>query len=224
MPKSWFEEKSLPASRILTSFAVSIKCPNLDLKKNLDCENFIGHSVNTTGLILTNSVFDPMKKCVPMINGPQGHPKVIVLNRPKRFHYFDDIILIKSTVWKYLEEKSKSCQNLFFNCFQLQALVRNLLFDMVFFNYDKHENSCMVIAHDFRNMWWQVVQVYISAWNIFTLEYYCQLGLTLMLQVANFANEKWWEKTWKMIETLANAYPSESTQWGLFSRYQYDRV
>ena len=81
----------LPVS--LQVFVVSIICPNLDLKKNLDCENFIGHSVNTTGRILINSVFDPMKKSVPIINGPQGHLKVIVLNRPKRFHYFDDIIL-----------------------------------------------------------------------------------------------------------------------------------
>ena len=36
--------------------------------------------------------------------------------------------------------------------------------------------------------------------------------LTLMLQVAHFANTKQMQKSWEMTETLAYGYSSESTQ------------
>ena len=45
-----------------------------------------------------------------------------------------------------------------------------------------------------------------------------------MLLVANFAQYKMMQKSWKMIETLANGYSSESTQWELSNEYQLDRV
>ena len=35
---------------------------------------------------------------------------------------------------------------------------------------------------------------------------------------------KWCKKPWKMLETLARVYSSESTQRGLFHEYQHDRV
>ena len=42
--------------------------------------------------------------------------------------------------------------------------------------------------------------------------------------MANLANTKIKQKTWKMTETLANGYSSESTQWELSNEYQLDRV
>ena len=48
--------------------------------------------------------------------------------------------------------------------------------------------------------------------------------LTLTLVVANLVNTKCRKKTWKVIETLANGFSSESTQRELFNEYQHDRV
>ena len=49
--------------------------------------------------------------------------------------------------------------------------------------------------------------------------------LTLMLLVAyRFGQYKKMQKTWKMTETLANGYSSESTQRELSNEYQHDRV
>ena len=45
-----------------------------------------------------------------------------------------------------------------------------------------------------------------------------------MLLVANLANAKNGAETWKMTETLANGYSSESTQQELSNEYQHDRV
>ena len=49
-------------------------------------------------------------------------------------------------------------------------------------------------------------------------------GLTLMLLLANLADTKWWKKNWKMTETLAHRYLSESTQPELSNEYLHDRV
>ena len=49
-------------------------------------------------------------------------------------------------------------------------------------------------------------------------------GLTLMLLVANLANTNWRKKHWKMTETLAYGYSSESAQQQLSNEYQHDRV
>ena len=40
----------------------------------------------------------------------------------------------------------------------------------------------------------------------------------------NAANTKLCKKTWKMTETLAHGYSSESTQQELSNEYQHDRV
>ena len=40
----------------------------------------------------------------------------------------------------------------------------------------------------------------------------------------NFGHYKRMQKSWKMTETLANGYTSESTQWKLSNKYQHDRV
>ena len=48
--------------------------------------------------------------------------------------------------------------------------------------------------------------------------------LTLMLLVANLANTKWCKKPWKMTETLAHVYSSESTQRELSNEYHHERV
>ena len=48
--------------------------------------------------------------------------------------------------------------------------------------------------------------------------------LTLMLLVADVVNTKWCKKSWKMAETLANGYSSESTWRELSNEYQEDRV
>ena len=48
--------------------------------------------------------------------------------------------------------------------------------------------------------------------------------LTLMLLVANLADTKWCKKSWKLTETLANGYSSESAQRELSNEYQHDRV
>ena len=48
--------------------------------------------------------------------------------------------------------------------------------------------------------------------------------LTRMLVVANLANTKWCKKPWKMTETLARGYSSESTHWELSNENQHDRV
>ena len=56
---------------------------------------------------------------------------------------------------------------------------------------------------------------------------YCvanQCHLTLMMLVANFAKYKMMQKTWKITETLAYGYSSESAQWELSNEYQHDRV
>ena len=45
-----------------------------------------------------------------------------------------------------------------------------------------------------------------------------------MLLVANFGQYKMMRKTWKMSETLANGYSSESTQRELSNEYQHDQV
>ena len=50
------------------------------------------------------------------------------------------------------------------------------------------------------------------------------LSLTLMLLVANSTNTKMMQKNWKMFETLAHGYSSESIQQELSNEYQYDRV
>ena len=50
------------------------------------------------------------------------------------------------------------------------------------------------------------------------------LSLTLMLLVDNVANTKWCKVIWKMTETLAHGYSSESTQWELSNEYKHDRV
>ena len=39
-----------------------------------------------------------------------------------------------------------------------------------------------------------------------------------------FGQYKIMQKTWKMTETLAYEYSSESTQWELSNEYQHDRV
>ena len=49
-------------------------------------------------------------------------------------------------------------------------------------------------------------------------------GLTLMQLVANLANREWGQKPFKMAESLAYGYSSESTQQELSNKYQYDRV
>ena len=48
--------------------------------------------------------------------------------------------------------------------------------------------------------------------------------LTVRLLAANLTNTKWCKKTWKMTETLANGYSSESTHQELSNEYQHDRV
>ena len=45
-----------------------------------------------------------------------------------------------------------------------------------------------------------------------------------MLLVANLANTKMMQKSWKMTETLANGYSSESTQQELSNEYQQYKV
>ena len=45
-----------------------------------------------------------------------------------------------------------------------------------------------------------------------------------MLLVGNFANTKKKQKSWKMTETLAYGYSSESTHRELSNEYQHDRV
>ena len=40
----------------------------------------------------------------------------------------------------------------------------------------------------------------------------------------SFGHYKMMQKIWKMSETLANGYPSESTQGELSNNYQHDRV
>ena len=45
-----------------------------------------------------------------------------------------------------------------------------------------------------------------------------------MLLVANLANRNWWKKPWKMTETVAHGYPSDSIRWELSNEYQHDRV
>ena len=53
----------------------------------------------------------------------------------------------------------------------------------------------------------------------------CQnMGLTLMLLLANLANTKLCKKNEKMTETLAYGYSSESTPQELSNEYQHDRV
>ena len=47
---------------------------------------------------------------------------------------------------------------------------------------------------------------------------------TLVLLVGSLANTKMMQKTWKMIETLAYGYSSESTQRELSNEYQHNRV
>ena len=48
--------------------------------------------------------------------------------------------------------------------------------------------------------------------------------LTLMLLVSNLTNAKRCKKSWKMTETLARGYSSESRQQELPNEYQLDRV
>ena len=48
--------------------------------------------------------------------------------------------------------------------------------------------------------------------------------LTIMQLVANLVNRKWCKKTWKMTETLAYRYSSESAPRELSNEYQHDRV
>ena len=48
--------------------------------------------------------------------------------------------------------------------------------------------------------------------------------LTLMLLVANLNEYKMMQKSWKMTETLAHGYLSESTPRELSNEYQHDRV
>ena len=48
--------------------------------------------------------------------------------------------------------------------------------------------------------------------------------LILMLLVANLANTKMMEKSWKIIETLANGYSYDSARPELSNEYQHDRV
>ena len=45
-----------------------------------------------------------------------------------------------------------------------------------------------------------------------------------MMLVANFAKYKMMQKTWKINETLAYGYSSESARWELSNEYQHDRV
>ena len=45
-----------------------------------------------------------------------------------------------------------------------------------------------------------------------------------MLLVANFANTKMMQKTWKMAQTLAHGNSSESTEWELSNEYQRGMV
>ena len=45
-----------------------------------------------------------------------------------------------------------------------------------------------------------------------------------MLMVANLANTKMMQKSWKMTETLALGYSSESARWELSNEYQHDMV
>ena len=52
---------------------------------------------------------------------------------------------------------------------------------------------------------------------------YKVMHLTLILVVANLANTKW-RKPWKMTETLARWYSSQSTQRELPNEYQNDMV
>ena len=47
---------------------------------------------------------------------------------------------------------------------------------------------------------------------------------TLMLLVASLATIKWCKKNWKMIETLAYGYLSESNRAELSNEYQHNRV
>ena len=65
-----------------------------------------------------------------------------------------------------------------------------------------------------------------STWSILQKDVLCQgditfsaatreTALTLMLLGANLANTKWCKKPWKITETLAHGYPSESTLWEL---------
>ena len=49
-------------------------------------------------------------------------------------------------------------------------------------------------------------------------------GLTLMLLLANLANTKIKQKSWKMTETLVYGYSSKSTQRELSNEHQHDRV
>ena len=49
-------------------------------------------------------------------------------------------------------------------------------------------------------------------------------GLTLMLLVANLPKYKMTQKIWKMAETLAHGYSSESTQRELSYEYPHDLV
>ena len=48
--------------------------------------------------------------------------------------------------------------------------------------------------------------------------------LTIMVLVANLHNAKWGNKSWKMNETLAYGYSSESTPQELSNEYQHDSV
>ena len=45
-----------------------------------------------------------------------------------------------------------------------------------------------------------------------------------MLLVANLVNTKRMQKSWKMTETLAHGFSSESTLWKLSNEYHHDRV
>ena len=45
-----------------------------------------------------------------------------------------------------------------------------------------------------------------------------------MLLVADLANTKWYQKSEKMIKTLAYEYSYESTQLELSNEYQHDKV
>ena len=48
--------------------------------------------------------------------------------------------------------------------------------------------------------------------------------LTLSLLLSDLASKKMMQKTWKMTETLAHGYSSESTQLELSNEYQHTRV
>ena len=45
-----------------------------------------------------------------------------------------------------------------------------------------------------------------------------------MLLVAYFANTKWCKKAWKITETLAYGYSSESARWELSNEYKHNKV